>query len=268
MTLDHRFQHADTLRSLLSAVIYPIRYLVNMPAEIGGWASDTFTTRRTLQEENLTLRTQNELLRADQQKLNFLKTENMRLRALLQSSKKFGEKVLIAELLTVDLDPYQRQVVINKGSRQGVYPGQPVVDANGVMGQIKHVGAFSSTALLLTDPNHAIPIMFNRNGLRAIAEGTGSDSTLELLHQPTNADIQVGDTLVTSGLGCVFPAGYPVGTVTEIKTDASLPFAQVFVKPSAHLNQNREVLLVWPDNAKTEDNLDACTAYRQAENRP
>ena len=182
-----------------------------------------------------------------------MQVENQQLRALLESSKTIGERVLIAELLSVDLDPYKREIVINKGSREGVYAGQPIIDASGVMGQVVHVGPFSSTALLITDPSHALPVQVNRNGLRAIAVGVGSENYIELPHLPNNADILVGDLLVSSGLGCVFPTGYPVGRITQIDTDPSLPFAKVIAEPTARLNRSREVLLVWPQQSKEQE---------------
>ncbi len=270
MVLDHRFHHADNLRSALSVLIYPFRYLMNVPSDVGGWATDTFRTRRGMQDELDTLRTQNELLRADLQRLTFLQTENLHLRSLLDSSKRIGQKVLIAEILTVDLDPYKRQLLLSKGERDGVYVGQPLIDARGIMGQVKTVTPFTSTALLITDPSHALPVMINRNGMRAIAEGTGQENRLSLPHIPNNADVQVGDLLLTSGLGCVFPAGYPVGEISEITTDPSLPFAQIIAKPSARLNHNREVLLVWPEQTHTASATgpNPCQQYQQAEQTP
>ncbi len=124
--------------------------------------------------------------------------------------------------------------------------GQPLIDAHGVMGQVIHVSPFSSSALLITDPSHALPVQLNRNGLRSVAVGTGASNTLELTHLPNNADVVVGDIVVTSGLGGRFPSGYPVGTVISVETDTGQPFAKVAVEPAAQLERNREVLLVWP----------------------
>ncbi len=250
MTVDHRFHHLDNIRAALSVVVYPLRYMVNLPSQVGDWASDTFTTRETLQEQNRSLRIHNLLLKAQIQKMSALEAENQRLRELLQSSKKIGEHVLIAELLAVDTDPFTRTIVINKGSREHVYPGQPLIDASGVMGQVISVGPLSSTAMLITDPSHAIPVLINRNGLRAIAVGTGASGQLELQHLPNNADIRPGDLLVTSGLGGVFPAGYPVGHIVSVDIDPSLPFAHVLADPTAHLERSREVLLVWPHRTR------------------
>jgi rod shape-determining protein MreC len=151
---------------------------------------------------------------------------------------------LISETIAVDLDPYKRQIVINKGLRNGVYSGQPILDAHGVMGQIIHPGIPSSTAILITDPSHAIPVQVNRNGLRTVLYGTGSANYLEVQNLPNNADIEIGDLLITSGLGGRFPEGYPVAEVVDIKRDPGQPFAQIIAEASARLEQSREVLLV------------------------
>ena len=248
MTLDHRTTYVNSIRSSIAVLVYPFQYMVNFPANVGDWASDSFSSRKTLQEDNSTLRTQNLILTTQLQKLNFIESENIRLRNLLESSKRVGERILIAELLSVDMDPYKQQVVINKGSASGddIYTGQPFVDAKGVMGKLINISPFSSTALLITDPSHTLPIQVNRNGLRAIAKGTGNRTRLEIPHLPNNADIKVGDILVTSGLGCVFPVGYPAATVVEINIDPSLPFAEVLAEPIAELDRSSEILLVWP----------------------
>ena len=260
MTLDHRTNYVNSIRSSIAVLVYPVQYLVNFPANVSDWASDSFSSRKTLQEDNSTLRTQNLILTTQLQRLNFIESENIHLRNLLESSKRVGERILIAELLSVDMEPYKQQVTINKGSASGdeIYPGQPFVDAKGIMGKLMHVSAFSSTALLITDPGHALPIQVNRNGLRAIAKGTGSQTRLEIPHLPNNADIKVGDLLVTSGLGCVFPAGYPAATVVEINIDPSLPFAEVLAEPIAELDRSREILLVWPGGKAKPNPANPC----------
>jgi rod shape-determining protein MreC len=252
MVVDHRYHHLETVRSVLSVVIYPLQFTADLPLSASRWISDTFSTRNQLQEENRELRKQNLLLRAQQQKLLALETENMRLRDLLDSSLKIGDRVLIAELMAVDLDPYRQQVTIDKGSSSGVYQGQPVLDANAVMGQVIHVNRFTSTVLMITDARHALPVQINRNGLRTIAMGTGRINELELPHLPNNADIQVGDLLVTSGLGGRFPAGYPVAEVASVTREPGQPFAEVTARPSAHLDRTREALLVWKLTPPTE----------------
>ncbi|KAF0192344.1 MAG: rod shape-determining protein MreC [Gammaproteobacteria bacterium] len=243
--LDYRQNHLESVRDALSVVAYPLQLIVNLPRTVGTWVDESLTTRQTLQADNTGLRAQNLLLNVRLQKLATLESENMRLRELLDSSFKINERVLIAELLAVDLDPFTRRIVINKGSRNGVIEGQTVVDAHGVIGQTIHVGPLSSIAMLITDPSHALPIQINRNGLRAVLVGTGETDRLELMHVPNTADIKVGDLLVTSGLGGRFPPGYPVARVTAFLPDPRERFAQVAAEPMASIEQSREVLLVW-----------------------
>ncbi|HEB98156.1 MAG TPA: rod shape-determining protein MreC [Thiotrichales bacterium] len=251
MTVDHRQNHLESLRSALSVVLYPLMLVVDLPRDAGDWLRESVATRRTLEEENARLRTEHLILKAQLQKLEALEAENLRLRQLLDSSFKIGERVLIAEILAVDLDPYRHQIVINKGDHDGVFVGQPLVDANGVMGQVVHVTPFSATAMLITDPAHAIPVQINRNGLRTVALGIGSLHRLSLPHIPNNADVRVGDLLVSSGLGGRFPPGYPVARVKEVIVDSGQSFARVFAEPLAALDRSREVLLVW--NARATD---------------
>jgi len=248
MTVDHRQGHLESVRSALSVIIYPVQYLVDVPAKMTGWATESLVTHQLLLEKNERMQEEQLLLNSRLQKFNVLEAENQRLRKLLESSFKLSERVIIAELLAVDLQPFRHTIVINKGIREGVFDGQPIVDSNGVMGQIIHVGPFSSTVLLITDPTHALPVQVDRNGLRAIAVGTGQSQRLQLEHLPNNADIQKGDLIVSSGLGGRFPAGYPVGTISEIVLDPAESFAKVTVVPSAKLEQSREVLLVWPND--------------------
>ena len=253
MYLDHRQGHLELVRSALSTLVYPIQAVVNLPVAMGRWASDSIVTRSKLIEENTRLREVHQLLNSRLQRYEILEEENKRLRKLLGSTINFKERVMIAELLAVELERFRKMIEINKGSRDGVYEGQPVVDAQGIIGQVIHVGPFSSNVLMITDPSHSIPVQVNRNGLRAIAVGTGQNNSLLLEHLPTNSDIQVGDLLVSSGLGRRFPRGYPVGTVSSINLEPGAPFGTITVTPSARLTQNREVLLVWPqDQEKNE----------------
>ncbi len=250
MTLDHRQHHLDSLRDSLSVVVYPLKLLVDLPRSVGDWFSESLATRRRLQEENASLRTQQLVLSTQLQKLEALEAENLRLRALLDSSFQVGSRhMLIAELMSVDLDPYRHQIVINKGSLDHLYEGQPLLDSAGVMGQLVHVGPFTSTAMLITDPGHAIPVQVNRTGLRTIALGTGAKDRLELPHIPNNADIRIGDLLTTSGLGGRFPPGYPVAEVTQVEHDPGRAFARVTARPRAMLDRSREVLLIWPQDS-------------------
>jgi rod shape-determining protein MreC len=247
MTVDHRQHHLDSVRAALSVAVYPLQWLVNLPGSTGQWFRESLSTRRDLQEENASLRTQQLVLSTQLQKLESLETENMRLRALLDSSFQVGKRpMLIAELLSVDMDPYRHQIEINKGSLDRLYEGQPLIDSQGIMGQLIHVGPFTATAMLITDPSHAIPVQINRTGLRTIALGTGSIDRLDLPHIPTNADVRVGDLLVSSGLGGRFPPGYPVAEVTLVEQDPGNTFSTVEARPRANLDRSREVLLVWP----------------------
>jgi rod shape-determining protein MreC len=265
MVVDHRFSLVKDVRSALSVVVYPIQYAVNFPLTAGGWMSESFTTRETLQQELDSLKSTHLLNAARLQKLAALETENQRLRQLLDSSFKIGERVLIAELLAVDLEPFTNQVVINKGSNHGVYDGQPLLDAHGVMGQVTQVGPLTSTVMLITDPNHAIPVAVNRNGLRAIALGTGNPDKLEIPHFPNDANIEVGDLLISTGLGGRFPGGYPVATISQIQQNPGQPFALVIATPTAKLRQSREVLLVWPQTTDEPTQPSATTTPATAD---
>lgn len=255
MTLDQKQHHLDTVRSALSVVLSPIQYLVDMPVDIGRWVSENVSTRQTLLEENAKLRAQHLLLQAQIQKNEYLREKNRHLQELMGSSFKIADRVLIAELFQADLDPYKHLVRINKGSLDNAYVDQPLLDAHGVMGQLIEVNPVYSTARLITDPSHVIPVQVNRNGMRTIAAGTGSIDRLELPYLPNNADIQRGDLLVTSGLGLIYPPGYPVARVTEITRDPGRAFAEVIAVPTAQLNRSREVLLVWSADKITTDTV-------------
>lgn len=249
MTLDQREHHTDTLRGALSVLIYPIQALVGLPANTGNWVSEQLSSRESLMDQNRALHDENFQLKIKLQKYESLEAENNRLRELMGSSFRVGEKTLIAELIAVDMVPFSQQLLLNKGKDHNVYSGQPILDATGVMGQVLKVGPLTSTAIMITDPSHEIPIEINRNGLRAIARGTGDTSQLELPHIPNNADIVVGDLLVTSGLGGRFPPGYPVARVTSVTTLPGEPFANIAAEPTAKLLSTREVLLVWVKQA-------------------
>jgi rod shape-determining protein MreC len=244
MTLDHRFHHLETVRSVIATVLSPLQSLVNLPVELGDWAGETFASSQRLLEENAELHAWRLEQQASLQRQAALLQENARLRRLLGASERVPEEVLVAELVAVDVDPYRHQVVVNKGLRDGVHLEQPLLAAEGVMGQILHLGAVNATAILITDPSHALPVQVNRTGMRTVARGTGTPNRLQLPHIPNDADIQVGDLLVTSGLGGRFPRGYPVGEITEVERDPGRPFASVIATPSVQLDRSLEVLLV------------------------
>jgi rod shape-determining protein MreC len=184
--------------------------------------------------------------------------------------------LLIAEVINVDVDPYRHLILLNKGSQHGVYRGQPIIDARGVMGQIVHVGMLSSTALLITDANHAIPVQINRTGTRAVADGTGKKDILNIRHLPHNVDIVEGDLLISSGLGGVFPPNFPVAIVSRVERPIGETFATIEATPQADLDKSREVLLVWTGNQeqpqaaaaeKTGDADDATQAESAAQDK-
>jgi len=242
--MDSRLNAFSSVRTALSTVTYSLQVIAALPSDMGDWSSEFFQTRDQLKQENAKLINTHRLSNIRLQKLQGLERENMRLRELLGSSFRLSERVLVAELLAVDLDPFLQQVVIDKGKNSGVFVGQSVLDATGVMGQVTAVDPFSSRVVLLTDPSHAIPIQINRNGLRAVVTGRGLGEDLIVQYLPYNADVRVGDLLITSGLGGRFPTGYPVGTVVSIDLPVGQAFADIRVKPAAHLSTSREVLLV------------------------
>lgn len=257
MLVDHRYGHLKFIRSTLSTLVYPIQYVVNLPVQAADWVSTSLNTRSRLLEENASLKEQHLLLSSKLQRFEILEAENIRLRELLESSFRLNEKVLVAEIMGVESQSFRQQIIINKGTRNQAYDGQPIVDAAGIMGQILHASQASSTVLLITDVTHALPVQINRNGLRAIAVGTGQNDSLELQNLPQNADIKVGDLVISSGLGGRFPSGYPVGVVKEIKLDPGEAFANIKVKTNSRMSQSREVLMVWPNNYLSEQETES-----------
>jgi rod shape-determining protein MreC len=245
MLLEQREQHLLRVRQALSVVVYPVRVLVDLP--FSSWQSvrATFAEREALVAENEHLKRERLEAEFRLQRLAALEMENARLRELLDSTARVGSRALIAEILAVDLNPYRQRFDLNRGLVDGVYVGQALIDAQGVVGQVVRVGPLTAEAVLITDADHAVPVSVNRNGLRTIAVGTGDSSRLRLPYLTNNADIEVGDLLVSSGLGGVFPAGYPVGRVIDRRIRPDQAFAEVLAEPASALDRDREVLLVW-----------------------
>lgn len=241
---DHILQLQQFRTSVLS-LLSPIHRLAALPGETIDAIDEGLRSRRELMNDNARLAEENLQLRGRMQTYDSLRAENRRLRDLLGSSLSLPERILAAKLMQVDLDPYRQQVMLNRGESSGVFVGQPVLDADAVMGQVISASSMNSTVMLITDAAHMLPVQVNRNGLRTLAAGSGLIDQLKLPYLTKNADIRVGDLLVTSGLGGVFPAGYPVARVIEIRNRPENPFAEVIAKPTARLDRSQDVLLVW-----------------------
>ena len=247
MVLDHRQHLLSPVRNVLSAVVAPMQYLVDKPIKLVNAAGSSISSRQALLAENAELHAQQMLLQAQLQKLIALESENTQLRELLTASEHMRNmRVVAAQLIEVNTDPLVSEIVLDKGSKNEVYEGQPVLDAKGVMGQVIQVGPLTSRILLLNDLRSAIPVQNSRSGVRGIVVGKGKLLDLELIDIPLTADIKVGDILVTSGLGKRYPSGYPAGIVKAIKHNPGEQFAQIIVSSSAKLNQSQQVLLIWP----------------------
>ncbi len=248
MFSDYHYHYLNSVRSSFSLLVSPLQYAVDYPVKIIGAAQSLVTAKKELINENMKLRYQQTLLEAELQKLTVIKKENSQLRKLLLTSSKASMRAMAAQILAVDTSSSRQMVVLNKGQREGVYVGQPVLDAKGVMGQIIDIGSMTSTVLLISDSKSAVPVRNNRTGERAILIGTNNMSQLSLINLPRTSSIKKGDLLVTSGLGRLYPEGYPVGKVDIVESIPGEAFIKVNVSPIALLNRNRLVLLVWPDN--------------------
>jgi rod shape-determining protein MreC len=249
LVTEHRSTQLNTLRMSLSYLVDPLKYIVDMPSAIINRASESLGSYASLVSENASLRDEQLVRQTQLLKLDALEKENVRLRALLENSFKLGEQVLIAELLSINTAPYEHILVVNKGTNFGVHEQQPVLDANGVVGQVFRALPLTSEIMLITDPNHAIPVQINRNGLLTIAVGSGQLNQLNLPFLPSNADIRPGDLLITSGLGGTFPQGYPVAVVDEFTSQPNKPFANITATPKSLLDRNRELMIVWSHSA-------------------
>jgi rod shape-determining protein MreC len=257
MYFDNRDNHLDTARKAIGAAVYPVRVIVDAPVRLWGWLGDSTTARSELELELGRLKAERLLTNARLQKLNTLEAENTRLRAMLEARAQVRDRTRVAEIMSVDANPYNHSLVIDIGTQDGVSNGQALVDADGVVGQVIEAGLMTSQAMLISDTDHALPVEVNRNGLRTIVVGTGKIDQLKLPFVVNNADIRVGDLLVTSGLGGAFPAGYPVAIVASVTRIPQEPYADVTAKPSASLGQVREVMLIFSAAApETEASVD------------
>ena len=214
MYFDNRNNHLDTVRTSIGAAMYPLRVIVDAPVRFWNWLGDSTTSRNDLELELGRLKAERLLTNARLQKLNALEAENTRLRALLEARATVRDQVRVAEIMSVDANPFDHSLVIDVGTQDGVFDGQALVDSNGVVGQVIKAGLMTSRAMLISDTDHALPVEVNRNGLRTIVVGTGTIDSLSLPFIVNNADIRVGDLLVTSGLGSDRRLSYPDSTGT------------------------------------------------------
>jgi rod shape-determining protein MreC len=246
MVMDKRVAMMDKIRGILSMPLAPLQYVVSWPIQWIDNVRSAVSTHDALVKENLDLKAEQLLLRARVQRLLAIESENNQLKELIHSSTHVQGKVLIAQLLALAADPFLNQMVLNKGSQDHIFIGQPVLDAAGVMGKVIQVNPFTSRVLLINDSHSGVPVQVARNGIRGIVVGDTYSSQLRLVHVPHTADVRNGDMLITSGLGKDFPEGYPVGQVISVDKDPGLQFANILIEPAAHLDRSRMVLLVWP----------------------
>ena len=245
MNLNAHVHAIQKIRIRFAALAYPVQWVVDLPSRTLHWMETDFVAHESLLTENKSLRTKQLVLEAKLQRFQLLVQENKQLKQLLQSSEKLSNKVRLARILAVDLNPALQEVIINVGKQAGVYVGQPVLDAHGVMGQVIEVGSIASKVLLISDTRSAIPVQDARNGLRAIAAGAGKDK-IELINVTKTNQVEVGDHFVCSGLAQRFPMGYPVGVVTSVQKLPGDRFTEIQLKPAAQLDRSSHVLLVWP----------------------
>jgi len=243
--VDTRLDWLQPVRAALSWATEPVIGLADLPRQAVVAIDDAFTLRSTLAEDNARLRQENLVLKRHVQRLASMTAENARLRELLDSSALLDSSVSVAEIIGFDPDPSRMEVVVNKGAEAGLFVGQPVLDAEGILGQVLTVGSGQSRVILVTDRRHGVPIEISRNGVRGIVVGGGRSGMLNLQYMPVSADLREGDTLVSSGLGGVFPRGYPVATVVRIERIPGDTFMTVTAQPAAAVGRSRQVLLLF-----------------------
>lgn len=253
MLADHKLNAFSGVRIYLNSLVSPLQYLANLPGQALNWSANRLVSHQRLVEENTRLVLQATLLNEKLQRFQLLEKENAELRELLAAPVRDDLRKMISELMAVEETTFSRQIVIDKGAGDDVYVGQPVLDDKGVVGQVMQVGQTNSRVLLLADVSHGIPVRIARNNIRMVASGTGQLDRLFVDHLPHSTDIREGDVLVSSGLGKVFPAGYPVAVITSVQRDEGRPFARVSAKPVAELDRLKYLLLLWPNNQPEAD---------------
>jgi len=245
---DNQYNLFSSIRIYLNSIVSPVQYIADAPQKLFSTLSENLMTREELKERNQKLEKENLHLKADRLLLTELENENKQMRKLLNSQYTFSNKRMITEVMSLRSDPFTHQLLIDKGAINGVYVGQPVINEEGVVGQVMQVGSTTSRVLLLVDASHGIPVRVQRNDVTALVHGSGAWNKLNVPFVQSNADLQEGDLLVTSGLGGRFPAGYPVATVTSFMYNEGAPYAEVTATPVAQLDRSRYLLLLWNDH--------------------
>ncbi|MGB0448942.1 MAG: rod shape-determining protein MreC [Porticoccaceae bacterium] len=231
--------------STVDNLVRPLYWFSNIPQRVQEWGASNITSRSELESENLRLSKESLIYHGQLQRMSDLAAENLRLRRLLNATELLMDSVLVTEVIGVSANPQRHTLSIDRGTDDGVFVGQPLLDAEGLMGQIITVHKNHSTALLITDSSHALPVQVLRNGVRSIAEGTSDYNLLNLKFVSPTADIKEGDKLISSGLGGLYPVGYPVGTVISIDQEPGDSFLKISVDPSAEIDRSRHLLLLY-----------------------
>ncbi len=251
MFADNRFGYLEKIRFGLGYTTAPVYWITDVPTRVSYWFDDVFVSRTDLLEENESLRADLLVAQRELQLFESLTSENNRLRALDEATRGIDGEVLTAEIINISPDPYSKRVLINKGAREGVFVGQALLDANGLMGQVDEVLPFTSWILLITDSHHVTPVEVNRNGERALARGSRTTaSELELEFVTQNQDMKAGDRLVSSGMGQVYPKNYPVAEIVSVYVDPGEDFATIKARPLAQIDSTRHVMLVYAEKER------------------
>jgi rod shape-determining protein MreC len=244
LMLDSRVHALATLRQAAGTVLYPMQMIALMPRDALQSMGGYFSSLSALQKEVRDLQTQKVAAAVAMQQAQLQLAENAQLRKLMGASDHLPVKSMMSEILYDARDPATRKVIIDRGTRHGVAAGLPVIDSAGVVGQITRVFPFTSEVTLLTDKEQAIPVQVLRNGLRSVAYGRGQSGQLDLRFVTPNADIQVGDVLITSGMDGVYPAGLAVAKVVQVENSAAGAFGRVVCQPLAGIDRHRQLLVL------------------------
>jgi rod shape-determining protein MreC len=244
MIADHRFQALETVRLSLSVLAHPVQQVAAMPSEALGRIASYFASQDRLLRENQDLKLKVLEQAAAAQEARLLRAEQEHLLGIAPGKSRYADGGVIAEVLYTARNPFTRKIVVDKGLAQGIKPGMPVVDGGGVVGQVTSVGALTSEVTLLTEKDQAVPVMLVRNGLRALAVGSGKDGSVEVPFMPVSADIQSGDMFVTSGIDATYPPGLLVAEVTSVERNAAYVFARILARPAAGVQNHRFVLIL------------------------